>query len=213
MSSRTLRNLATLARRHAGRPDEAEDLLQEALLAAIEAGRTDLSSPETRRWMQGVMRNKARMTARTAARRRRRETQWSDTQQDETSPDPAASTANSAASGEVLASLPQSLQVTALLALNGCTREEIGWLLDLSDAALRQRISQLKRALLAMDAVNELAPAPSLNPAGPLAYGQIRQRLLAAARRGQALASHDPDGHTFLVTSSQNAVRRQHRDG
>jgi RNA polymerase sigma-70 factor (ECF subfamily) len=109
----------------------------------------------------------------------------------------------------MLAGLPPSLQITALLALNGCTREEIGWLLGLSATALRQRISHLKRTLSAMDA----APGPAPTPAGPLAYGQFRQRLLTAARRGQALASHDPDGHLFLVAPSQNAASRQRRHG
>ncbi len=75
---RAFADLHAQARRLARRPDEADDLLQSALLAALESGRTDLASPETRRWLSGVLRNRATFDARSAGRRRKRETVWSE---------------------------------------------------------------------------------------------------------------------------------------
>ncbi|RYD89219.1 MAG: transcriptional regulator [Sphingomonadales bacterium] len=196
---RAFSDLHALARRVSRRADEADDLVQEALLIALESGRTNLASPETRRWLAGVIRNRAAFDARTSARRRRRETGWSEAQ-------PAAAIRSETPSPE-LAHLSPALRVTALLALSGHTRQEIGWLLNLSDAALRQRISQLKRAL-------DNAPMPDADPTGPLAFGRIRRALLGPTRRPEAfLASHDPDGHLFVVSRSQISDPRQQTRG
>lgn len=196
---RAFADLHALARRVSRRAEEADDLVQEALLTALEAGRTNLSSPETRRWLAGVIRNRAAFDARTSARRRRRETGWSEAQ-------PAAASRSETTAPE-LAHLSPGLRVTALLALSGHTRQEIGWLLNLSDTALRQRISQLKRAL-------DAAPTPDADPSGPLAFGRIRRALLGPTRRPDAiLASHDPDGHLFVVSRSQISTPRQQTRG
>lgn len=197
-AQRQFRDLHALARRVARRSGDADDLVQQAILAALEAGRTDLAAPETRRWLAGVIRNRAAFDARTAGRRRRRETAWSEAQ-------PRADDVRTDNPG--LPALSPALKVTALLALSGHTRQEIGWLLNLSDAALRQRVSQLRRAL----AKAELAGG---DPSGALAFGRIRQALLAPGRRNNAfLASHDPDGHLFVVSRSQIPVLRQQTGG
>lgn len=194
-------DLHALARRHARRAEEADDLLQSALLAAIEAGRTDLGSPETRRWLCGVIRNRAAFDARTAGRRRRREQAWSRAEP------PASPSGGPFAADDTVQGLSPALRTTGLLVMNGCTRAEIGWLLNLSDAALRQRISQLRKALKEREAPGQ----PRLH--GGLAFGALRRSLLAATRRGGAfLASHDPDGHLFVVGRSQFAPLRQQDD-
>jgi len=202
---RAFADLHAQARRLARRPEEADDLLQSALLAALESGRTDLGAPETRRWLSGVLRNRAAFDARTGARRKRRETSWHHTLPPGRE-GPGATTIDQIQTA--LADLSPSLRLTALLALSGHTRPEIGWLLNLSDTALRQRISQLKRALAS-------APAPdSADPDGRLAFGRIRRALLAPARRADAfLASHDPDGHLFVVSRSQIPAPRQQTGG
>lgn len=194
-AQRHFRDLHALARRVARRSGDADDLLQQAILAALETGRTDLASPETRRWLAGVIRNRAAFDARTAGRSRRRETAWSETQVQSDGPRP---------NDPGLPPLSPALRVTALLALSGHTRQEIGWLLNLSDAALRQRVSQLRRALANTE------PAGSGDPTGVLAFGRIRRALLAPGRRNNAfLASHDPDGHLFVVSRSQIPPLRQ----
>ena len=196
---RSFQDLHALARRVSRRADEADDLVQDALLIALESGRTNLAAPETRRWLAGVIRNRAAFDARSSARRRNRETGWSEAQ-------PAAASRAETTAPE-LAHLSPALRVTALLALSGHTRQEIGWLLNLSDDALRQRVSQLKRAL-------DNAPMPDAAPSGPLAFGRIRRALLGPTRRpGAILASHDPDGHLFVVSRSQISTPRQQTRG
>ncbi|MGF7006351.1 hypothetical protein [Aminobacter sp. BE322] len=73
MLPRPCTELLRQARRASRRADEAEDLLQTVLVAAVEAGRTDLNKPENRRWLEGALRHGAAFDARTAIRRRRRE--------------------------------------------------------------------------------------------------------------------------------------------
>lgn len=201
MLSRPYAELLRHARRASRRADEAEDLLQTVLVAAVEAGRTDLSKPENRRWLEGALRHRAAFDARSAIRRRRRET-------------PFAVTACAPADRQGLPlrfvnTLPQGLRTTALLALTGHTRQEIAWLQRLADTALRQRISEIRRRWRAFDG-GTIEDLPGL--AGPLAFGRIRRSLLDAARQpGALLASHDPDGHLFVIGTSQNAATRQQR--
>lgn len=200
MLSRPYLDLLRQAQRAARRADEAEDLLQAILLSAVEAGRADLSCPDNRRWLAGALRKRAAFDARSAMRRRVREQRWAARvhSADEKDELPVA----------FLASLPPSLRTTALLALTGHTRQEIAWLLGLADTALRQRIADVRRRWRAAghDTLDDM---PGLT--GGLAFGRIRQALLKPVRQqGAVLASHDPDGHLFVVSlSSQNAAARQ----
>ncbi len=170
------------------------------MLAAVLAGRTNFDAHETARWLTGTVRNQARMAARTAVRRRRRETQW---QASLTLSDQA----DNSDIGAFLAGLPPALKAVAALALSGHARHEIAYLLALSDTALRQRIVALKRKTVAAG----LAMPADLPGLGlDLAYGSIRDALLPKLlRHGGAFASHDPDGHLFVVQRSQNGSPRQ----
>lgn len=190
----TYRQLQVLARQASRSPD-ADDLLHEALIAAIVAGRDDMAIPGNRRWLYGTIRNKARMTARTGARSRQRDHAWSQHRHSETPPGEVIDTA-------WLVALPPALKAVAALALSGHNRAEIAWLLRIEDAALRQRITQLRRRLLAAGITSpDGLPGLNLN----LAYGRIREALLPLLRRRSGhLASHDPDGHLFVVRGSQN---------
>jgi DNA-directed RNA polymerase specialized sigma24 family protein len=51
------RSLVAAARRHAGGPGEAEDLVQEALLAALLVDRPVDALPANLAWLAGVIRN------------------------------------------------------------------------------------------------------------------------------------------------------------
>lgn len=178
--------LLGLARRHARRADEAEDVLQEALLAAVAAGR-DLGD---QRWLAGVIRNQAALAARSAARRRRREARWVGERED-------VGPADTAPVAEVLSGLPPSLKAVAALALTGHSKREIAFLLTVSETALRQRLAALRR-VLAVRGVAMPAQTPGLSL--DLQYGRIRDVLLPLliAQRG-TIASHDPDGHLFVL--------------
>lgn len=192
--------LRLYARKVALRNDEAEDLLQTVLLAAIEAGRADISCINNRRWLMGALRKRAAFDARSAIRRRRREacaTLVGDLKKE---------TRVSAA--EFVRTLSPNLRTTALLALTGHSRAEVAWLLRVSDAALRQRILQIKRRWADFDG-RQVLEAGGLK--GELAFGRIRQALLKVPQGDNLmLASHDPNGHLFRV-SSQNGLPRQHR--
>jgi DNA-directed RNA polymerase specialized sigma24 family protein len=191
--------LLAIARREAGSL-LAEDVVQEALLIAVEQGRHDLDNPDNARWLSGVVRNRGRMAARSARRRLGRDSRWQDDR-------PLSDSMGSMAPAEVLAGLPPALKALAALVLTGHNRREIAYLLDLKDTALRQRISALKRALSARGLV---APEEMSGLYLDLAYGRIRDALLPALhRQGGAFASHDPDGHLFVVRRSQKPGSRQ----
>jgi RNA polymerase sigma-70 factor (ECF subfamily) len=190
------RQLLGIARRHARRADEAEDVLQEALLAAVVAGR-DVQDGGNQRWLAGVIRNQAMFAARSAARRRRRETRWAHERVDEAPAEPLPV-------ADVLSGLPPSLKAVAALALTGHSRREIAFLLDLPETALRQRLTSLRRALAARG-IPLPATTPGLNL--DLQYGRIRDALLPLLlAQGGTIASHDPDGHLFVVRKAHKAV-------
>jgi DNA-directed RNA polymerase specialized sigma24 family protein len=185
--------LLRLARRHSRRADEAEDLVQDALLDAVAAGSADLRDVANRRWLSGVIRNRATFAARTAARRTWRETRWQ--------PEPLEAPVDDPPVEAVLKELPPSLKAVAALALTGHSRREIAYLLRLTDTALRQRLSSLKRAL-AVRGIPMPATTPGLKL--DLAYGRIRDALLPKlVKEGGLFASRDPDGHLFIIRRSQ----------
>lgn len=200
MNSGHYLDLLRQARRVVRRADEAEDLVQTALLAAIEAGRIDLADPDNRRWLAGTIRRRAAFDARTAARRRARETHVAVAQVEQADPQgPPLS---------FVATLSPALRTTALLALTGHTRREIAWLLDLSDPALRQRIAEIRK-LWRRAGGGSFSEIPGLS--GTLRFGQVRKALMHPVMRGDAvLASHDPDGNLFVI-SSRSAHPRQRR--
>lgn len=195
MRQSTYDQLLALARRCSRVPADADDLLQDALIEAIRVGRADFTRPEHRRWLAGVMRNKAKMAARGASRRRIRDTAWEEAR----APFPKAPDASVAT---LLDGLPPALKSVAALALAGHNRREIAYLLKLDDVTLRQRISTLGKRLRAAGLqVPEGLPGLGLN----LAYGRIRDALLPALlREGGVFASHDPDGHLFIIRRSPN---------
>lgn len=185
------RYLLATARRYRIGDTEAEDILQDALIEAVVAGRQDAARLDNRRWLVGVIRNKARMAARGSRRRVTRDSEW-------------ARSAPSLAPGEApsaLPELPPALKAVAALALSGHNRREIAYLLELDDAALRQRIAQLRRRLVAAGlALPDNLPGLNLD----LAYGRIRDALLPLLlRQGGDLATHDPDGHLFVLRRSR----------
>jgi DNA-directed RNA polymerase specialized sigma24 family protein len=187
------------AQRAARRRPEAEDLFQTVWLAAVEGGRGDLSCAANRRWFVGALRRRALFDARTAARRRTRE------QRAASMHAPAGQTAEFPV--WFVERLPPKLRTTALLALTGHSKREILWLLRMNEPALRQRIADIRRRWRAegggsLDGVSGLS--------GPLDFGIIRQALLPPARSpGVVLASHDPDGHLFVASTSRKPGARQ----
>lgn len=188
-------DLLRYARRVSKRADEAEDILQSVLLAAVRQGRADLALESNRRWLMGAIRKHAAFEARSAVRRRQRETAFQ----------PTAIEASDDADFERLCSrLPPALRLTARLIGAGQTRQEICWLLRISDMAFRQRVVEIRRRLGPM----RLSSAAIGGLAGPLSFGLIRRALLhPASRDGAFLASHDPDGHIFILSPTSHIAR------
>ena len=182
----TYRQLRNEARRHARKPEDSDDLLQDALLIALENGRDDPA------WLCGVIRNQATMQARSAIRRRRREAATAEvaTVEAEISRDPDRTQPSAVA---LLERLPPAARRVAVLALHGLNAEEIRRILGLSATAFRQRLTSIRKTL-AMLAPAQRAEAMALayirDPArsADVQFGLVRRTLIAAVRgTGQCL--------------------------
>lgn len=201
-------HLLAVARRYSRAPDDAEDLLHDAVLEAMRSGRHDLSQATTLRWLTGTIRNLGAMTARGACRRRLRDATWSAAQDATIAPTlPPTPWRDDPAVHTVISALPPSLRRVAELALAGCDRQEIAWLLGLSDVTLRQRIATLRKRLGALPTLEEVARPPAAVDIR-LPIGLIRRALLPVVRAQAATGSHDPDGHLLVL-----ARRRPGRPG
>jgi DNA-directed RNA polymerase specialized sigma24 family protein len=191
----TYRQLLAAARRFVRSEDEARDLTQDALMLALARGFDDWASPERRRWLHGVVRKRAAFIARSQLRRRRREALVE-------APDTEKS--RWLWYRGFLDSLPPSLRVVAKLASADLCGAEIRWLLELTDAAWRQRLTALRRAVAAE------AARPTLTTSEPpLSFGASRPLVLASLQRqgGRVLATRDPDGHTILLRRGPHKPR------
>lgn len=195
--------LRTEARRHARRAQDADDLVQDALLIALEhggehPGRAHPGSDDPA-WLIGVIRHRAAMDARTAIRRRRREAAVAEdgataAHPTEPPPSPAA----------LLARLPPSARRVAVLALHGLGAEEIRWILGIADIAFRQRLTTIRKTIGALppsQRAEAIALAYVRDPARSvdLQFGLVRRALKAALRGDPGLGTHDADGHLIVV--------------
>ena len=207
----TYRRLRTEARRHARRAQDADDLVQDALLIALEQG-SEHPSRDDPAWLIGVIRHRAAMDARTAIRRRRREVAVAEDQATaahptEPPPSPAA----------LLARLPPSARRVAVLALHGLGAEEIRWILGIADTALRQRLTTIRKAIGALppsQRAEAIALAYVRDPARSvdLQFGLVRRALKAALRGDPGLGTHDADGHLIVVRGRAHTSPRGGND-
>ena len=173
--------------------------VQDVLVAALEAGRFD--EP----WLAGVMRNQAAFTARGAIRRRRREASVGMANEAASAEPTSASPANAQA---VLSALPPASRRVAVLALHGLGPEEIRWILGLTPAALRQRLSRIRRQLGELPAplrAEALALAYVRDPArsADLQFGLVRRALKAALNGRAGIGTHDADGHLIVIRAGR----------
>ena len=185
VSPAALALLCRLAARHCRDRYEAEDIVQDILLSALETGR-DCGDPRFMPWACGAIRLRARFVARSSGRRRQRETAHAQQRQLCEAEFPRLP-------DTFIAALPPSQRVVALLVNLGMGRREITYLLGLTDVALRQRLAGLRRAaekaLPQPDMVREHGDLRSLQ-------GLARRALKAAIPKlpGRSFAIRDPDG-------------------
>lgn len=199
------RALRAQALRLCRRADEADDLVQETLLAGLVAGRHDLP------WLSGVLRRQAAMAARTAVRRRRREAQAMLVEDDIASPSHDTEYGSSPTRPAWLAALPPSARRLAVLALHGLSADEIRWILRIEPTAFRQRLTRIRKALAAESPTvraESIALAYLRDPARSvdLPFGLARRALKAAMQAGEGLGTHDPDGHLILIDASAHTL-------
>jgi DNA-directed RNA polymerase specialized sigma24 family protein len=192
------RTLRAQALRLCRRADEADDLVQETLLAALVAGRHDLP------WLSGVLRRQAAMAARTAVRRRRREAEAGLLADDTIEPATRQESGSPSAHLPWLAALPPSARRLAVLALHGLSADEIRWILRIEPTAFRQRLTRIRKTLAAQSATSRaesIALAYLRDPARSvdIPFGLARRALKAAMQAGDGLGTHDPDGHLILI--------------
>lgn len=189
LTLRRIQALHAIATRRAFTPDEADDLVQDVLLAAIAQGRP-LDDPRFEVWAAGALRRRALFIARTAGRRRRREGEYALGSE-------ATAPWERKLPRRFIDSLPPSLQVVALLANAGLGREEIASLLRIPDTALRQRVSTLRRAW------RRAGMAPEILAVDHRRAGNGPRRRALKATLGRVpegrLAIADPDGHPIII--------------
>lgn len=196
-----------VARRCSRRADDAEDLLQESLLAALKAQREPAAYAA---WFHGVIRNLAAMRARTAVRERVRTE--SITADRETHDD--VGDLHGQAWRDIDA-LPHGLRRVAVLALSGLERAEIRQVLAISDTALRQRLAALRRRLGGQRNMNNFhalaaAYAARLAQNNPPGGGPRRAALSGGPARLAAFrfAVTDPEGNMLAVSGPGDATSR-----
>jgi DNA-directed RNA polymerase specialized sigma24 family protein len=186
--------LLRTARRWTRRAEEAQDLVHDAFVEALERGRVDWRAPEGEAWLRGVVRRRAAFQARTAGRRRRREALVAG------AGSPSATSAQNRWrwSEQVLAALPRSLRVLAALVAADLSAVEIRWALRLTDTAFRKRVSELRKAVQGVLQDPEAVVAVPMGPGHAL--GPLRAELIQALKRhgSAALGTHDPDGHALI---------------
>lgn len=187
------RRLRAEARRHTRRAADADDLVQDALLIALEQGRGDDPA-----WLAGVIRNQAAMQARSAIRRRRRETAVAE---DDVAPAHEATPPSACA---LLERLPPAARCVAVLALHGLNAEEIRWVLGIAETAFRQRLTRIRKALGELSPsqrAEAMALAYVRDPARSvdLQFGLVRRALKAALQDRAGIGTHDADGHLIVV--------------
>jgi DNA-directed RNA polymerase specialized sigma24 family protein len=201
ISALGLRRLRRMASRRARTADEADDLVQDTLAAALEEGR-DIDGPRFFAWASGVLKRRALFLARTAVRRRRRDTNFA--------VEAAVEAAQPFAPERRLPrqftdSLPASVRTIALLVNAGLSRAEIASVLGISDLALRQRISWLRRAWRRSGAHPDFAEPQQLLPCG-LARRSLKATLVRLPAARSAVA--DPDGHEIYLSVAHNSRAR-----
>lgn len=191
LSIAALRKLRSIAARCSRVEHEAEDVVQDVLLAAIAQGRS-VADPDFTAWAAGAIRLRALFLARTSVRRRRRERTFATTRH-------AKQAAVLRLPKAFVEGLPPSRRVVALLINLGMTRREIAYLLGLTDVALRQRLAGLRRAVAAAG----VSPLPVSEHLDEMPRGLARRALKAALPRRsiRQFAVRDPDGLTILISS------------
>ncbi len=195
----------SIARKFSRTQNDAEDLLQDSLLIAFKQDRLNFTIEQNRKWFTGVLKNRAAMMARSESRRKNREKTAATTVKPSSPSDPEPSS-HAGVNTQLLSALTPAARSVMALILSGLNRDEVCSALNLSSAALRQRLTVIRKALkkLPEDLQREalaVAYQRRTERADDLAFGLIRRALLRLLRQGAGVGTHDPDGHLLVIRS------------
>jgi RNA polymerase sigma-70 factor (ECF subfamily) len=196
----------TVAKQFSRRASDAPDLLQDALVEALRAGRSDFATAANQRWFAGVIRNRAAMSARGEGRRRRRETVVANRDRDERE--------RSVPSESFIDALTPAARRVAVLVIAGLNRDEILAALKIAPTAFRQRLTTIRRAWLQLPEVQrEQLSIDAPSHVNGFDLGLLRRALLANVKVLGGVGTHDPDGHLIVLSDlpSQSAASRQQK--
>lgn len=192
-----------IAKQFSRRQEEVDDLVQDLLLEAVRIGK-DFSDAHFMAWGRGFLHNHAAFIARTEGRRKKREEIYQDNDHNFYNTDIRQ------LPERFIAPLCQSRRILARLINCSLNRKEILYLLNISDTALRQRLTALRKEWKTYDASGRHSEHSDA-PVHALPNGLMRQSLLqtfknSANRKQQAInrviGSHDLDGHLFIISAS-----------
>lgn len=188
--------LNRLARKYSRREEEADDLVQDLLVEAVHRER-DFTADGFMPWAHGFLRNRAAFVARTEGRRRKREKAVREKRTDTV-------LRRTQFPETFVETLPPSLRNTARLINCGLNRNEIAYLLDVKDAALRQRFTALRRKWQAYLDTGGSGPEFRDESTSPFDNGLLRRSLRNSFHGSpyKAIGSFDPDGHLFVIRTN-----------
>lgn len=194
--------LLRLAEKYSRRASEAEDLVQDLLLETVQTER-NISDKNYMAWAHGFLRNRAAFIARTEGRRRKREKKSQNITHN-----PSHERLQFPAT--FLDQLSPLLQRTARLINCGLNKKEIIYLLDITDAALRQRFTALRKQWELYGEENEVSPEIKNEPETPLNIGLLRRSLRNSFHDSpdKVIGSFDPDGN-LLVFRTKSAHKKE----
>ncbi len=195
----------SMARKFSRTGSDAEDLLQDSLLVAFQQDRLDFTTEQNTKWFTGVLKNRAAMMARSESRRKNRENVSAPTVKSSSPSDPEVNS-HAGVNAQLLTELSPAARKVMALILSGLNRNEVCSALSLSSAALRQRLTAIRKALKKMpeDLQREalaLAYQRRTERADDLAFGLIRRALHRLLKQESGIGTHDPDGHLFIIKS------------
>lgn len=187
-------SLVEVSRRFSRAAHEAEDLAHDLILSALRRG----VALDREALVHGAARRHGAFLARSAGRRRARETRYAT----ESVAASGAGTVGGHDDGTPASALSPALRTTLLLLLMELEKAELRVALGVSDAALRKRFQALRaHAPLARPNLRAPVRTPILNRVRR-SQVDLLPRLAAARvasdRAGRVVATSDPDGHALI---------------
>jgi DNA-directed RNA polymerase specialized sigma24 family protein len=192
--------LVDLSRRYSRVAHEVEDVAHDILLAALRRG-FSVDDETFLKSARGAARRHSAFLARSAGRRRARETSTAAEYLVKDESDARADVHE----GAPLSVLPPALRTTLLLLLQGLEKAELRLALGVSDAALRKRFQALREhGPLARPELPVPPRSPLLSQLRRGQVGLLRRLTLALGADGPSrrFAARDPDGHGLIFTEA-----------